>query len=408
MEAIKQTLNWSASMTWNTLQGVQQSQLPLGISQVTAETVALLPDMGGKIGLFANVSSQSTPLSQNLTVGSDSWLVTIASNTPLLLEVLDANLSLSPASAAMSPRVREAEMTVFADGTTQQSNIVRGITRAGVLADFSGDIFSKISQQPDVTGKDKVAGQSQAQYVCRLVKGEIYRRAKIRITSNAWISTFDSNSIYVIIRPEHMGLVTLTPSSIFSGGVKYLQLPDSPNDFSMPVYAKPYVDTGDPMIRCFHLFAQLTMTSLSIVAVPNFLSDEYCEGSDPQADRMTWIASVVFDSSGSGAGYTLFGQGWQPTIQTWCTYGARVVCYSGLAGNTIAMSATGKSDVPPAMKGTLYAGMQYPVMENPVEIVDRINMSNSAEKRGERRIETNQFIPTDGEGEPPKKMCRRN
>jgi hypothetical protein len=93
----------------------------------------------------------------------------------------------------------------------------------------------------------------------------------------------------------------------------------------------------------------------------------------------------------------------------WCTYGTRVVTYNGLSGNTIAMSAEGKSDIPPAMRGVLYAGLPYEKIENPVETIDRINVTNSTDKVGERRVETNQFVPLDiGEiQEPPKKMCRK-
>lgn len=409
MEGAQQTLNWSASMTWNTLQGVSQANLPTGLGTVTAESVVLLPDMGARIGLFANVTTTSQSTVGNLTVANETWTIGVAPNTAMLLEVVNANLVTAPASATMTPRIRDAEMSVFADGTAQLNNIVRGIARAGVLADFSGDVFSKLSQQPDVTGgKDKATGQAQALYIARLLKGEVYRREKIRITSSEWNTVFDENAIYVVLRKEHLNSVTITPPTMFTSGVTYLTLPDGQNDFSMPAYAKPYVDTGDPLIRCFHVYANLTTASLRFEAFPNYLSDEYCESKEPAVDRLTWICAVMGNLSGTGAGYTLFGQGWQPTIQTWCTYGARVVCYSGMNGNQIAMSASGTCDIPPAMRGTLYAGLPYGKLENPSDIIERMNLTNSTEKKGERRIETNQFVPMEADGEPPKKMCRRN
>jgi hypothetical protein len=395
-------------MTWSTLQGLATANLPSGIGGVTSESVALLPDMGAKIGLFANVTTTNLSTAVNLVVANETWTLGVSPNTPMLLEVVDPNLVISPASAVMTPRVREAEMCVFADGTAQLSNVIRGIARAGVLADFTGDVFSKLAQQPDVTGKDKVTGQSQAQYVARLLKGELYHREKIRITSSAWNTSFDDSAVYVILRKEHQNLITVTPPTIFTSGVTYLYLPDGQNDFAIPAYTKPYVDTGDPLIRCFHIYANLTTANLRFEAFPNYLSDEYCELKEPAVDRLTWVCSVMANMSGTGSGYTLFGQGWQPTIQTWCTYAARVVCFSGLNGNTIAMSATGTCDIPPAMRGTLYAGLPYPKIENPAEVVERINLTNSTEKKGERRIETNQFVPLETDCEPPKKMCRRN
>lgn len=395
IEEIQQRLSWATALDWTTMQGLSAANLPAGVQNVAEEIVTLIPTMAARYALFmyCQVGITGTPMqpvTSQLNIMGQNWTVGVAANQSLLLEMLVPSLSLDPGPASASAFVREAKMSSVADGTSNQNNVVRGTARSGTVGNFNGDIYSKLAQQADPTRKAKIMGQAQAKYNAEMVTGAQYLQKQVRITDSSWAAPFDNTKFYVIARREQP--IAVTAPAAFTGGPVYLYLPDSPDELTIPAYSKPYVDTGDPAIRVVHVYAQLTQQALQFVAQPNLLSQVYCEIEDASAQRLTWMGSIIFSTSTDALFQTLAD--WQPYISCTAAYSPRCVAYVGLSGNRILMQGGGESDVPPTIQGILYYSLDYPTLEQPAEIVDRINaMNDPKDKESERRVSTNQFMP---------------
>lgn len=396
VEEGQQITTWSSALDWVSLQGVPPSLLPTNIMSVLQEDVVLIPDMGVSISMWMYVVLTQTilPFVFNIA-GLSSISVNIGSSPTLLLQMQVPNSGTDPLSAVSSPKIRSCTLKVIADGTPGTANNVRGVARSGMVGDFNGDLYAKLSQQPDVTCKSKAVGQAQGEFELSLIPGAVYTRTLVRISPVDWAqSTYDPTIVYVICRSDlrSSGMsVSCNPMTAV-----YLELPQGSSAFTIQAYARPYVDTGDPAVRVVHVYALLTVQGFSLQLVPNLLVGSYCENSPYQ--NLTWLFSMILPPSNSSTVPIFANAPWQPAISAWSVYNPRVVSYAGLSGNRITMTASGESEIPPGMIGTIFNSLPYVKQENPFAVVERINDADDPNKiDGYRRVLTRQFTATSTE-----------
>jgi hypothetical protein len=252
----------------------------------------------------------------------------------------------------------------FADGVPAGSARLSGTGRCGLVTDFSGDIFAKVSQQPNATGKDFTSAPACNIFEMQTLPGQSYDRIQQQISLP--IDTFNPAVMYLVCRPEHAN--AFTSSVVAPYTLQILPLPVAESEvLNPPAYAKPYIDTGDTAISVLHVYGSVSpLSGLDFELRPNYSSSLYADEIS-SSERFSWLCSVIFSPSGLGGFLSSVGSTdvkWLPKFAFYNGAPTRVTVFTGLAAQTnLSATATIISSVPPSCNTVL----PYSLPPEPVE-----------------------------------------
>ena len=355
----------------------------------------MIPRKFPDIRLYAYCTISPAGLSYTGTLGTQTISVTVDPGIAILLQTAAASITPGISIAAMN--VCSANLQVEVDNVvTTQGNTINGRIRAGVVNDFSGDVYNEKIISNTTLKKDIVSGGATQKIFMSLMSGAKYHTTRMRIQNESWKNAFDPSVLYVFMRAAHVNGIHVTGSSSLAltppgnqgpSVQRNLIVDEGCEGMTIPSYAYPFVDTGDTSVQVTHFYVSVSRTAATIVTMPNFVSLQTCCTNPPP--NMTWLCSVMYAYGQPGTTaltplYTL-DENYAPAIECEITSGVRCAGFSGLTGNTYLLTAEGQIDIPPVLRNPvdIYKHGYGKVVPQP-DFLEEIVEFNSEETRRKR------------------------
>ena len=381
-----QRVTWMASLDYTTLQG--STTLPVGINNPNSEVVAFIPRKFPDIRLFAYCTISTANLTKNIVLGNgaQTFNVSVLSGLPILLQTARASVTPDVSIAAMN--MCSGNLKVEVDNVvTTQGNTINGRIRAGVVNDFSGDIYNEKIISNTTLRKDVVSGGATQSIYMSLIDGGKYHTTRIRLRNESWKQAFDATKVYVMMRTAHIGLIHVTGTSAnLPVGTTQTQvnliIDDGCEGMTIPSYGNPFVDTADASVQVTHVYVSVSKTAVTLVSVPNYHNIQVCTTEPPP--NMTWLCSLIYAYGTATPLYSQDGS-YAPALECEVTTGVRCAGFCGLTGNTFLLTAEGKLDIPPVLRNPvdIYKHGYGTVRPQP-EFLEEVARFNSEDTERER------------------------